>query len=168
MIALVLSVLALGVTALNLLLCYGIIRRLRAEPAPGPGVLPSTGHTVTGLRVGVPVALPAGSPTLVGFFSPGCDACEDLLPAFTRAAEAHPGGTGKVTAVVVEVDQDGDGRSYADALSPVAEVLRVPPASPWVTAFGVTGFPQVHALTEDGALRWSALGPADLERRLAG
>ncbi|MFB4195057.1 TlpA family protein disulfide reductase [Streptomyces carpaticus] len=167
MIALVLSVLALCVTVLNLLLCYGIIRRLRAEPAPGQGPL-TADHTVTGLRVGVPVALPAGSPTLVGFFSPGCGACEDLLPAFTRAAGAHPGGTAKVTAVVVEAGPDSGSRTYLDALTPVAEVLRVPLDSPWVTAFGVTGFPQVHALTEDGALRWSALGPADLERRLAG
>ncbi|WP_432746903.1 hypothetical protein H7827_20765 [Streptomyces sp. JH002] len=167
MIALVLSVLALAVTALNLLLCYGIIRRLRAEPAHGPGPIP-TDHTVTGLRVGVPVALPAGAPTLVGFFSPGCGACADLLPAFTKAAEAHPGGTGEVTAVVVEAVPDSGSRIYLDALAPVAEVLRVPPDSPWVTAFGVTGFPQVHALTEDGALRWSAVGPSDLERRLAG
>jgi thiol-disulfide isomerase/thioredoxin len=164
-IALVLSVLALGVTALNLLLCYGIIRRLRAEPAHGPS---ATDDTVTGPPVGVPIVLPAGSPTLVGFFSPGCGACEDLLPAFTRAAEAHPGGTKKVTAVVVEVDPDSDSRTYLDVLSPVAEVLRVPLNSPWVSAFGVDGFPRVHALTEDGALRWSAVGPSDLERRLTG
>ncbi|WP_019432852.1 TlpA family protein disulfide reductase [Streptomyces sp. AA0539] len=158
MIALVLSVLALCVTALNLLLSYGIIRRLRADQDRNAG----------DPRAGVRIALPSGSPTLVGFFSPGCGACEDLLPAFTDAARAHPGGTEKVTAVVVEVDPESDSRTYLNALSPVARVLRVPLNSPWISAFQVDGFPRVHALTEDGALRWSALGPADLERRLAG
>jgi thiol-disulfide isomerase/thioredoxin len=189
MIAIVLSALALCVTAFNLLLSYGIIRRLReqdaalAEARRRPGAEP----TSAGPRVGARVQLPAGpdgsddsgdaggevpSPTLVGFFAPGCASCEEMLPAFSEAATAHPGGRERVRAIVAadgpaDGGAAGDASRYADALAAVAVVVAAPAGSAWFRAFQADAFPQVHALSETGELRWSAASARELRRRIA-
>ncbi|MGP3966692.1 hypothetical protein [Streptomyces sp. 6N223] len=186
MIAIVLSALALCVTAFNLLLSYGIVRRLREQDAAlaearwRPGAEP----TSTGLRVGARIQLPAGpdgagdagaevsSPTLVGFFAPGCASCEEMLPAFAEAATAHPGGRERVRAIVAadgpaDGGAAGDASRYADALAAVAVVEAAPAGSAWFRAFQADAFPQVHALTETGELRWSAASARELRRRIA-
>jgi thiol-disulfide isomerase/thioredoxin len=81
-------------------------------------------------------------PTLVGFFSPGCEPCADLIPRFTAAA-----ATTRALAVVEPAPVDDT--DYRTALAGHATVVAGEPARAVVEAFGVRGFP--HACVVDAA-----------------
>jgi thiol-disulfide isomerase/thioredoxin len=97
----------------------------------------------------------------VGFFSPGCPACEDLLPEFVAYAESFPGGARQVVAVVEAIPQDA-GR-YVALLAPVARVVTDPPGHAVVVpAFGVRAFPGVVLVDATGSITAGGAGIAAL------
>ena len=145
------------VSLLNLILVYGVIRRLRTQTASGteadgspvPGshlrttVEPFTATSVDGGHVSE-TSLAAGTP--VGFFAAGCAPCRDLLPRFV-AAVRNLGGD------VLAVVADGDGHEeYVAALSPVATVVAGVDAQTLAEAFGVQGYPTLCRVGAGGAV----------------
>jgi thiol-disulfide isomerase/thioredoxin len=143
-------------TLLNLLLLFGVIRRLRELPAgglPGPSSL-QVGAQIEGFATVDVDGCPLRSDDLpeavvVGFFSPGCAPCEALLPKFVAHAEGLSGGRESVLAVVAGTP--GEAASYAARLSPVARVVVEEPAGGVVVrAFQVSGYPTVFQLDGDG------------------
>ncbi|MEV1329730.1 hypothetical protein AB0J20_09165 [Micromonospora costi] len=156
-------------TLVNLLLILGVVRRLRehtellSRPSPRDDarVLPA-GATVGDFTAtttdGQPVSRDAlVDETLVGFFSPGCDACDALLPEFIDRAATAPRGRAGVLAVV-EADQDAAQR-YVAMLSPVARVVRQQPGTPGlIAALGVGALPAVYLLDGQGRVTASGHG----------
>jgi thiol-disulfide isomerase/thioredoxin len=149
---LIATVVVMGVLCvLNLLLTYGVIRRLREHtellaqrPADLPDIVAGAGSTVgrytaTTVDGDALVADDLATGTLVGFFSPGCGACVEQLPRFVDAAAAHPGGQDRVLAVVVGGEEDV--AEQVAALSPKARVVVAEHGSEIEKAFGVTGYP---------------------------
>lgn len=146
------AVVVVGVLCvLDLLLTYGVIRRLREHtellsrrPAGIPDIIIDAGSTVGSFAAttvdGDVLAeddLAAG--TIVGFFSPGCGACVEKLPTFVKVAAANPGGPDRALAVVVGGEEDT--REQVAALAPAARVVVVQPGHEIETAFEVKGFP---------------------------
>src|SRR4051794_3660234 len=89
---------AIVCTVLNLVLTFGVIRKLRehdtliagaasdhghaeATAPPGATVAAVSATTVDGRRVSSPSA---DGTLLVGFFSPDCRPCEETIPEFIR------------------------------------------------------------------------------------
>jgi hypothetical protein len=144
-------------TLLNLLLLFGVIRRLREQPAP-PGLPGPTAVPVGTLIDAFTTAdtddrplrrddLPEGA--VVGFFSPGCAPCEALVPKFVARAEGLPGGREQVVAVVVGPTDEAAG--YVARLAPVARVVVEEPSNGVLArAFHVPGYPTVFQLDGDG------------------
>jgi thiol-disulfide isomerase/thioredoxin len=149
------------VTLLNLLLLFGVIRRLREQGARSPGAvsgrapLPPVGALIDDFATidtdGRPLRrdqLPDG--VVVGFFSPGCEPCEALLPDFIGYAGSLPNGRERVLAVVAGTPQET--HEAVARLAGVARVVVEPAAGgPVAKAFGVTGYPTLFQL--DGAGR---------------
>jgi thiol-disulfide isomerase/thioredoxin len=136
---------------LNLMLTYGVIRRLREHatllaqrPAGMPDIIAGAGSvvgaftatTVDGAELTADDLEPG---TLVGFFSPSCGACVEQLPKFIDAAAAHPGGQDRVLAVVVGPAKDT--AEQVAALSPKARVVVASLGSEIEKAFEVHGYP---------------------------
>src|SRR4051794_28290086 len=108
-----------AVAVTNLLLTFGVIRRLREHTgllADRPGGPPRKGVIAKGEAPGDFVAMTtAAEPVstgsisggqLVGFFMPGCAPCKELAPRFVATARAEAGGRDRVLAVVAG-DPDG-------------------------------------------------------------
>lgn len=144
---------------LNLLLTYGVVRRLREHgdllvrgPATARDLMAGAGSvvgeftatTVDGDEV---VADDLAAGTLVGFFSLGCSGCLRELPRFVDAAAAHPGGRDRVLAVVIAADEDA--AEQVGVLSPRARVVVARPDAEIEKAFGVKGYP-AFALLDAG------------------
>jgi hypothetical protein len=144
------AVVLLGLLCLvNLLFTLGIVRRMR-EPAPdwhtappfllGPGS--GIGEFAAVTTAGEPVSheTVAG---MVGFFSIGCEACHELLPAFReRAAQLD---RERVLAVV-----GGDDEDMVRSLEPVARVIVADPAGgPVAQAFKNTWTPALYLVGDD-------------------
>lgn len=156
---------------LNLLLIFGVIRRLRqhtehlnqlrpTELAPGIGVGESVGDFQATTATGQPLSQDLlTEPTLVGFFSPGCQPCATQLPLFLDRARELPGGPTRALAVVVAGDSDS--HDYVERLSSVAQVVTEGPEGALQSAFQVTGFPMLY-LVEGGAVRAAGITVADL------
>jgi hypothetical protein len=144
------------VSAVHLLLTFGLVRRLRDLQARLSALASSTPDVMT-LRVGDRISQYAGLSVdgfaLWGFFSPQCDACHERIPEFRAAAAAHHGS---VVAVVV--------RDGGDVDSLVAEldgadrnghrVVVEDPSGPMTEAFGVHGFPAFAYVDPDGTVRY--------------
>jgi thiol-disulfide isomerase/thioredoxin len=149
-----------GVVALlNLLLTMGVIRRLRDHTTQLARVSVHAEDAIlpTGSRVGdFSVTTVDGEPvsadglagrTLVGFFSPGCPACERLLPAFVAYAESVPGGRERVLAVVAGDSDEAAG--HVEALQECARVVRAGHDDELLQAFSVKAFPGVCMVEPD-------------------
>jgi thiol-disulfide isomerase/thioredoxin len=151
---------------LNLLLTFGVIRRLRghtdqlaklANPHADT-MLPAgaqVGQFATTTTHGEPVStsLLAGR-TLVGFFSPGCPACEVLLPSFVEYATTMPGGRQQVLAVVAGGSDQAPAK--VEALSRCARVVRADYDDAVIRAFGVNAYPAVCMVEADGTVTVAA------------
>ncbi|GGT43086.1 TlpA family protein disulfide reductase [Streptomyces purpureus] len=156
------SVVLLGVLGLlNLTLTFGVVRRLRERPADatggemtvpalvaGPGALIGTFSAVdTEGSVVDQDVLDDGS--LVLFMSPGCPACEDLLPLVAERAGEY--GRDRVLAVVTRDEEKeallGD---YLKRLSPVARVVVTEFGDEVTRAFAVKGMPAYVEVGADG------------------
>ncbi|MET8758829.1 hypothetical protein [Lentzea sp. NPDC004782] len=136
---------------LDLLLSFGIIRRLREQ-----------NETLRDLRekqaaAEPPIMLPAGSRielsdvdvagALVGFFSPNCEPCKERMPQFIEYATGH---RGKVIAVAA-----GAADEIADMvvrLGEVGEVVAEEMGGPLHTAFGTEGYPAVCLVGDDNTV----------------
>lgn len=133
---------------LDLLLSFGIIRRLRQQnealrdlrekqSAAEPDIMAPAGSRIELSDVDVTGAL-------VGFFSPGCEPCKERMPEFIEYATGH---RGKVIAVAA-----GDAEEVADMvvrLGEVAEVVVETMGGPLHNAFGTTGYPAVCLVDDD-------------------
>lgn len=171
---LVFAVVLVGVLGLlNLLLTFGVIRRLRElqqpatagyrHPTGGPNelgpmapegtsvgefdVLTTEGENVS--RTGL-----VGMDTVVGFFSPTCPPCREMLPQFVDAMRST--SRSRVLAIVV-VGDEGDGGMVA-ALSPVARVVVEQQNGDVSRAFQVSGYPAHCRVDENGVI-----GPVNLK-----
>ncbi len=168
---LIAAVVVVGVLCLlNLLLMYGVIRRLREHtkllaqrPAGMPDIIAGAGSTVGTFTASTVDGdslnvddLATG--TMVGFFSPGCSACVEQLPRFVDAAAAHPGGQDRVLAVVIG-SEDG-ATEYVSSLSPKARVVVEPHGSEIEKAFAVRGYPGFALVGAGGVVTVSG----DLEK----
>ncbi|MEV6237008.1 hypothetical protein [Lentzea sp. NPDC051838] len=135
------AVVVVGVLCLlDLLLSFGIIRRLRQQnetlrdlrekqSAEEPPIMFTAGAHVELSDVDV-------SGALVGFFSPNCEPCKERMPQFIEYATGH---RGKVIAVAA-----GPAEEVADMvvrLGEVAEVVVEEMGGPLHNAFGTTGYP---------------------------
>jgi hypothetical protein len=162
------------VTCLNLLLTFGVIRRLRVHTE----ILRTGG---SGAARDADIMLPAGSrPTpfaaatttagepltsddlrgaLVGFFSHTCDGCRQQLPEFVRLAQSL--GREQVVTVVVDGDAEAN-RATLAALEPVARVVTEPHGGPLQRAFAVLGFPAMGVLDAEGRVTGTTMAVTDL------
>jgi thiol-disulfide isomerase/thioredoxin len=150
--------------ALDLILTYGVIRRLREHTkllselrgaGGGAPALPEgsvvgdfTTSSVDAELVG-PAALPGE--TLVGFFSPGCGPCVAMLPRFVEYARAVPGGRDRVLGVVV--GESGEADEFVHDLREVARVVVETHEGPVSTAFQVRAYPTVLKVAPDDEQR---------------
>jgi hypothetical protein len=133
---------------LDLLLTFGVIRRLRADTGsrspqggsdPGPPMAP-VGTAIRG------TGLDWDGETLVGFFLPDCGPCEQQFPEFMEYARTQE----RVVAVVS--DPAGKGAELVRKLGEVAQVV-VEAGTDGVLrrAFQVQGFPS-YCLVGDGRI----------------
>jgi hypothetical protein len=171
------AVVVVGVIGvLNLLLTFGVIRRLR-EHTELIGTGGAGANTVSTMRrVGESIApfdatTVAGDAisrdglsgvTLIGVFGVGCEACEEKLPKFVDFAGSFPGGRQQVLAVVAARGDDAAAARYVDELAPVANVVSESDRGPVLTALGVDGYPAFGIVDADGVVRSTALDPTKL------
>jgi hypothetical protein len=145
--------------AFDLLLTFGVIRRLRQHTeqladlrtkpaisglAVGGGVGAFDSRTVDGRAVS---STGLDGDVLVAFFSTSCAACHERLPEFLE----HVGGLGVHTRVLVVVAGAAEKTpTMVPALTAVAEVVREEDEQGAMsTAFAVRGYPVLFRL-EDG------------------
>ena len=149
MTALTFAVVLVGaLCALDLLLTFGVIRRLRegaesrsqrATSVPGPPMAP-VGSSVRDTGLGW------HGETLVGFFFPGCAPCEEQVPEFIEYARTRE----RVVAVVL--DRAGDAGQLVRKLGQVAQVVVEDGADGALqTAFKVEAFPS-YCVVRDGVI----------------
>ncbi|MEV4641155.1 TlpA disulfide reductase family protein [Actinoplanes sp. NPDC049548] len=155
-----------AISILNLLLTFGIIRRLRSQPMGRPvnypGVLPVgavAGDFAAWDIQDRPVSRDdLSGRTLVGFFSPGCSSCLERLPDFVAVSAAF--GPERSWAVVLgDVEQAGE---YLPSLEPVARVVLQDPDGPLMSAFSVSAFPTFFVVDAGGRVLSSGLTTEDL------
>jgi hypothetical protein len=145
--------------ALNLLLTFGVIRRLREHTAllsdvsvpdsPIMGLKP-------GDRPGPFSAVTAGGAAIdgarglrvVGFFSTSCSICPERVPMFVDYLAKHRVPAERVLAVVN--GHETTPAPYLDTLRAVAQVCTEAHDGPIARAFRVTGFPAFALLDEHG------------------
>jgi thiol-disulfide isomerase/thioredoxin len=122
MLVVIAAIVLVGVLCLlDLVLTVGVIRRLR-EHSVALSTMSATGRFPPSISVGDQVGRFTAisvddaplrddmltAPTLVGFFSPTCEPCKELLPAFQAFARRMPGGPDRVVAVVVADSDEAD------------------------------------------------------------
>ncbi|WP_165974561.1 TlpA family protein disulfide reductase [Nonomuraea deserti] len=156
---LIAAVVLVGLLGLaNLLLLFGVIRRLRtmqdAPQLPPEGLQP--GETIPDFTAtatdGEPIsAAYLEGRALIGFLSPGCRPCQELLPEFVKQAEQ---ASGPVLAVVVAGPQDDPAMDIA-RLEKVARVVSEAPQGPVQQVFKVSGYPTVIATDATGTVVFS-------------
>jgi thiol-disulfide isomerase/thioredoxin len=148
----------------NLLLSFGIVRRLRthARLLPASAPAPRFASRVLGRPVGdfsavadsgapLSTAWLRGAPTVVGFAMPGCRPCHREIPLLAEYLDALPDRTAKALVVVSTLPQEGDDFDEATAsLRGLAEVVREPADGPLQTAFGVSMYPSFFIVDPDG------------------
>lgn len=166
------AVILLGaLCALDLLLTFGVVRRLREHttaleglhrggapvgppiagdlPALGKEVGPFTATTVDGTPLSRDL-LPANHVAV--FLTADCPSCKDQLPGLTSWAAAQD----RSRTVVVIDGRLADPAELVAALSPVATVVVESTAIPVTDAYGVHVFPS-FAVIADGRVTYSSL-----------
>jgi hypothetical protein len=162
-----------GLCLLDLLLTFGVIRRLREHTdmltalnaAGGParlalglsaGDFPGAFSAVT--TDGVPVNGAAGL-RVVAFFS-RCSICPERVPPFADYLRAHDFGRDSVLAV--SVGPGSTPQAYLSELAPVARICVEPEDGEIARAFKVPGFPSFFLLDPDGSVAGNGYDPAAL------
>ncbi|WP_163505999.1 TlpA family protein disulfide reductase [Fodinicola acaciae] len=150
-----------ALSLVNLLLCIGIVRRLREHTDilntklgdNGPAPMYAAGQRIGDFQAttvdGAAVSRDAlTGTTLLGAFTPGCTPCKERLPLFIEQAAQRD--RDQVLAIVSgTVDDAAD---YVARLSAVARVVREEDGGPVTTAFGVEGFPAFALIDTDGVV----------------
>ena len=157
---------------LDLLLTFGVIRRLREHSEMLARSQSGGGGEVIGLTAGkapeaftatdgegAPVRGPSGL-RVVAFFSTSCSICPKRAPAFIDYVRGHQVGRDEVLAVVV--GQSAEPVPYLADLADVARVSAESLDGPVRRAFAVQGFPAFFALDAGGTVLWSGYDPAAL------
>lgn len=156
---------------LDLLLTFGVIRRLREHTELLARSQPA-GVDVIGLPAGT--APPAFTATdgdgaavrgpsglrVVAFFSTSCSICPKRAPAFVDYVRGHPVGRDEVLAVVV--GQTAESVPYMADLTDVARVCTESADGALERSFAVRGFPAFFVLDAGGTVLWSGYDPAAL------
>ncbi|MEV4415377.1 hypothetical protein [Catellatospora sp. NPDC049609] len=167
---LIAAVVLLGLLCLlNLVLTYGVVRRLRrhSEILAAREDTGQTGGSTAPAGTELPpfsaVSVQGGelsersftAPTLVGFFSPGCPPCEALIPRFVAAAAA--GGS---SALAVVEEEEGM-EAYVGRLRSVATVVAGPQARVLAKAFAVRGYPAICLVGAGGVIADTGVAVVD-------
>lgn len=148
--------------AANLLLTFGVIRRLRQYPveqadsgrrddsawgdvaaSPGTAIAEFAATDADGRPVGAEMLT---GRRLVGFFSPDCQPCKERLPEFLQVASQRPGGRDEVLAVIAA--SPARAADLLGRLRPVARVVVEQEEGTVQQAFGVNGFPAFVAIAD--------------------
>jgi thiol-disulfide isomerase/thioredoxin len=156
--------------ALDLLLTFGVIRRLREHTtmltAPRrqdvprgllPGELPAGFSAVT--TDGGTVTGTAGV-RLVAFFAVWCSVCPERVPSFLEYVSVNRIARDSVLAVVADGDKEAP--PYLARLEDVARVSVEPSGGAVSAAFKLESFPTFILLDSDGAVQASGWNPAEL------
>lgn len=169
------AVVLVGLLALlNLVLTFGVIRRLREHTAmlssssQMPALMRPVGEhaeefvatTTEGDLVSRETLV---GRTLVAFLSSTCQPCRERMPEFIELAAGFDGGRDQVLAVVGSTGgDDPTAREYAERLGAVARVVVEPERGPVATAFGVNGFPAFGVVGERGRIAVTSIELAEL------
>jgi hypothetical protein len=158
---------------LDLLLTFGVIRRLREhtemlrtrQVTSGPSVIAlASGQTPEPFTIvaedGAVITGPAGL-RLAGFFSSTCSACPGRVAPFIEYVRANQIPRDDVLATAL-VAADAAPPPYLDQLAEVARVSLQPEDSQVIRAFGVSGYPAFCLLDADGAVVATGFEPATL------
>ena len=171
------AVVVVGVLCLiDLLLTFGVIRRLREHTTMLAGFQPGGDHVTALAAGGTPEAFTAtdnegavvqGPPglSMVAFFSASCSVCPKRVPAFVDYVREHPVGRNEVLAVVIA--QDSESVPYLVELAEVARVCAEPPGGSIGRAFAVQAFPAFFVLDAAGTVLGSSYDPAALPAPVA-
>lgn len=166
------AVTVVGVACLlDLLLTFGVIRRLRehtemltgpggaAKPPAGlsAGELPGAFAAVT--TDGVPVPGTTGL-RVVAFFASWCTVCPGRVPPFADYLRAH--GVNRDSVLVVSVGPDDAPPPHLAELADLAQVCAERDNGEIAKAFKVTGFPTLYLLDAGGAVVMNDHDPAAL------
>jgi thiol-disulfide isomerase/thioredoxin len=160
-----------GLCLADLLLTFGVIRRLRTHSELLAGYH-STESAIVGLRTGaVPgpfsavttdgeeVKLSSGL-RLAAFFASSCSACPERVPAFLQYIRDNRLDKAAVLAVMTGHPDQPAG--YLPRLAEVAQVCLEAEQGPVAEAFKVTGFPAFFVLDGDGSVLGSGFTPSVL------
>jgi hypothetical protein len=166
------AVLVVGILcSLDLLLTFGVIRRLRehtnmlaaaagtAESTIGLASGESPGEFTAVTDSGEVVTAPAGL-QIVAFFSSWCSACPERVPPFLEYVNRHRIRRDSVLAVVAQ--DSTTPAPYLARLAKVAQVCVEPNDGEIARAFQVSGFPAFCLLDANGAIAVSSYNPAAL------
>jgi hypothetical protein len=168
---LIAAVIVVGsICLLDLLLTFGVIRRLREHTAV-LGSPPDPRAPAIGLAEGeAPGAFSAittdgsivdkgASLRVVAFFTTSCKICAKRVTPFADYLREHRIGRDSVLAIV---GAGADGSPYLDQLTQVARVCLEQEDGAMAKAFKVHGFPAFCLLDGNGAVIASAANPAML------
>jgi hypothetical protein len=160
-------ILVAAASATNLVLTFGIIRRMRSttasaaavtgrsvSPPPtlpvGTELAPFTAHTVDGREVGRESLL--GERGLIGFFSTSCGACKEQVPDFAAYAAGEGFGADRALAVVQGPAAEATEFVAAHFGSAGTTVIVEPEGGPVSQALGVVAFPLFYLVNAEGRL----------------
>ncbi|TDB95827.1 hypothetical protein [Actinomadura sp. 7K534] len=148
---------------LNLLLTYGLIRKVRAMQSRHSAERPEVSFPV-GAEVQEFSAVTTAndvldrasftSPTLIAFLSPDCEPCQAILPEFVAQAS-----TRERPAVAVVLGSPDRAGQWAESLEEVCPVVIETPGAAMSAAFGIKGTPAVLTV-ENGRIVGTGL-PVD-------
>lgn len=170
---LIAAVVIVGVLCLlDLLLTFGVIRRLREHTEFLRARQPFADRPVIGLDPGqapepftvmtsdeVPLSYPAGL-RVAGFFASFCSACPERVAPFLAYVRAN--GIPRDDVLVVLLPGDDGPPEYMSRLAEVAQVALETEDGPATKAFGVSGYPAFCLLDANGAVITSGFDPAAL------
>jgi hypothetical protein len=154
----------------DLLLTFGVIRRLRdhakqlaafpqdtvvTDLAAGEVPPPFTALGITGEQLTGPIGL-----RLVAFFSAGCSACPERVPACVDYLRENHIARDEVLVVISSSQPEPVG--YAEHFAEVAPVCVEPPGGELETAFKVRGYPAFCLLDATGSVSAASHEPAAL------
>jgi hypothetical protein len=156
-----------AICVLNLILTFGVIRRLKEHVhllaalrattglstgkgfvEPGERPQPFSATTIDGQ--GIDETSLTEQVTIVAFFSPDCASCKDWIPRFVVAAQAVVAGSGRAIAVVAAPDLDAV--EAREALLEHTDVVLEDFDGPIHHAFSVSGYPSLCKIGPGGTV----------------
>jgi cytochrome oxidase Cu insertion factor (SCO1/SenC/PrrC family) len=147
---------------LNLVMMFGVVRRLRehtellaAQKSGGATV--SVGELVGDFEVttvdgATLTRTDLSGDTVAAFFTPSCQPCQAKLPHFVEFAGQLPAGRDQVL-VTIAAEDPADAAEFVAKLSPVARVVVEEGSGAVAEAFGVQMFPTMLRVAPDDSGR---------------